>query len=393
MQRTAVVWVIYTMTHSAFMLGLTIFAEQFPSFGLSLLGGIASDRYDRYKIVKITQLASILQASLLTFLVMSHHAEVWSILTLSVLLGVINAFDVPARQALIHEVLFDESDLPNALSLNAAMASLARLAGPALAGLILQQFGAGICFLFNASSFVAVIISLILMRLKPSIPAQNKKKIAAELKEGFQYLQQRKDLSYLLLLLALTSLLVLPYDTLLPLFAKIIFHGNAATYGYLTSFIGLGAVTGTVILASLKGGANLRKLLLIATILLGLGLVCFSQITTFKWAMPFVVIMGLGSVAQGTITNTIVQMETSAKIRGRIISIMLMAMFGMLPLGSLLVGAVSQRIGAPYTALAQGLVAIILAYCFKNVLQAKQANPKRNNFQVQQALVKNSGVK
>jgi len=372
MQRTAVVWVIYTMTHSAFMLGVTIFAEQFPSFILSLLGGIASDRYDRYKIVKITQIASMVQATVLAVLMITGTQAVWSILVLSVLLGIINAFDVPARQALIHEVLYEEADLPNALSLNSAMASLARLAGPALAGIILQKLGAGTCFLLNAASFGTVIISLALMKLPPSRIYQKKNKVSTELKDGFVYLKKRQDLALIITILALTSLLVLPYDTLLPLFAKIVFKGNAATFGYITSFIGLGAVGGTIFLASLKPATNLKRILIITIISLGIGLIFFSQIQNFWWAMPFAVIIGFGSVAQGTISNTIIQMETSAKMRGRIISIMIMAMFGMLPLGSLVVGAVTQVIGAPNTILGQGILALVLAFYFRNILSGKR---------------------
>lgn len=377
MQRTAVVWVIYTMTHSAFMLGVTIFAEQFPSFILSLFGGIASDRYDRYKIIKITQIASMIQATALASLMISGAHAVWPILALSVLLGIINAFDVPARQALIHEVVHDDTDLPNALSLNAAMASVARLAGPALSGLILLQWGAGICFLLNAASFGGVIISLALMKLPPATIHQKKHRVITELKEGFIYLRHATGIGLIIIMLALTSLLVIPYDTLLPVFAKVIFKGNAATYGYLTSFIGLGAVAGTILLASLKPGTSLKKILISTTGILGIGLIFFSHTQNFPLAMFFAVIAGFGTVAQGTISNTIIQVETTPKMRGRIISIMIMAMFGMLPLGSLIVGAVSQKIGAPNTILCQGVLAIIIALSFTSRLLKPQKFRRR----------------
>ncbi|WP_344977504.1 MFS transporter [Compostibacter hankyongensis] len=368
MQRTAVVWVIYTLTHSSFMLGLTVFAEQFPSFLLSIFGGIAADRYDRYKIIKITQAASMVQASLLAVLMISGHYRVWEILTLSAVLGIINAFDVPARQSMIHEVLHDEADLPNALSLNSAMASLARLLGPAASGIILEKFGAGVCFFLNAASFGGVILSLVFMKLPPYAPPAIKKKVMSELVEGFAYLKQAPTIGLTILILALVSLLVIPYDTLLPVYAKDIFKGNAATFGYITSFIGLGAVGGTIILASLKKGADLKKLLLISIIMLGVGLIAFSHTRNFTLALLFVMLPGFGTVAQNTISNIIVQSESAPHMRGRAISIMIMAMFGMLPLGSLLVGAVSQRIGAPNTLLCQGITGLAIAAVFYYLL-------------------------
>ena len=368
MQRTAVVWVIYTMTHSAFMLGLTIFAEQFPSFLLSIFGGVAADRYDRYKIIKITQIASMIQASLLAVLIITGHYVVWEILTLSVILGIINAFDVPARQSMIHEVLYDDTDLPNALSLNSAMASLASLLGPALSGIILEQFGAGICFLLNAVSFGGVMLSLTFMKLPAYKPSATKKKIVLEFIEGFIYLRKTPAIGLIILILGVVSLLVLPYNTLLPVYAKEIFKGNAATFGYITSFIGLGAVGGTILLASLKKGANLKMLLLISTVILGTGLIAFSYTSNFPLAMFIALLAGFGTVAQNTISNIVVQSESAPRMRGRAISIMIMAMYGMLPLGSLLVGAVSQQIGAPNTILCQGILGLVIAAVFYHLL-------------------------
>lgn len=372
MQRTAVIWVIYTMTHSAFMLGVTIFAEQFPSFLLSVFGGIASDRYDRYKILRITQLTSMLQAVLLAVLIMTGHYAVWQILVLSVILGIINAFDVPARQALVNEVVYDESDLPAALSLNSAMASLAKLLGPVLSGIILEKFGAGVCFLLNAGSFAAVIVSLMLMKLPVYTPHVARKKVFSELAEGFIYLKKTPEIGIIILAVAIVSLLIMPYDTLLPVFAKVIFRGNAATFGYITSFVGVGAVAGTFYLASLRRETDLRKVLLIDLFILGAGLICFSQIASFPVAMAFAAIIGFGTVAQGTISNIIVQSESSARLRGRVISILLMAMFGMLPLGSLIIGTVSQWIGAPATILCQGILALITCAVFFKVMMKRK---------------------
>src|ERR1700761_949080 len=174
MQKTAVSWVIYTLTHSTFMLGLTLFASLFPSFLLSLFGGVVSDRYDRYKVLLTTQIASLIQALLLAILILLKHYQVWEILSLSVVLGIINAFDVPARQSLVYEMVDDKADLPNALALNSSMVNLSRIIGPGIAGIVLESIGDGACFLLNALSFVAVIASLLLMKLPKYVKKEHK---------------------------------------------------------------------------------------------------------------------------------------------------------------------------------------------------------------------------
>jgi MFS family permease len=376
MQRTAVVWVVYSMTHSAFMIGLTIFAEQFPSFLLSVFGGIAADRYNRYKIIQLTQIVSMIQASLLALLVMTHRYVVWEILALSVLLGIINAYDVPARQSLIHEVVTEEADLPSALSLSAAMASVARLLGPAVSGIILAKFGAAPCFWINAASFGGVMLSIAFMKIPKASYQHLKKKVITELAEGFIYLRREASIGLVIVMLSITSLLVLPYDTLIPIFAKVIFKGNAATFGYISGFIGAGAVVGTIVLASLKHGAALRRILLISTVILGVGLICFSYTSNFPLAMFFAMITGFGGIAQFTTCNIIVQSESAPHMRGRAISILLTAIFGMMPLGSLIVGTVSQRIGAQATLLCQGIIAIIVAAVFSKILKKQRLKNK-----------------
>ncbi len=372
MQRTAVVWVVYSITHSAFMLGLTIFAEQFPSFLLSVFGGIAADRYNRYKIIQLTQIASMIQASLLAVVVMSNHYVVWEILVLSVLLGIINAYDVPARQSMIHDVVEEDADLPSALSLSAAMASVARLLGPAVSGIVLEKFGAALCFWINAASFGGVMLSIAFMKIPEAKYHHVKKKVFTELAEGFIYLRRQASIGLVIVMLSITSLLVLPYDTLIPIFAKVVFKGNAATYGYISGFIGAGAVIGTIVLASLKHGAALRRILLVSTVILGAGLICFSYTSNFPLAMFFAVITGFGGIAQFTTCNIIVQSESAPGMRGRAISILLTAIFGMMPLGSLIVGAASQRIGAQATLLCQGIIAIIVAAVFSKILKKQR---------------------
>ena len=376
MQRTAVYWLIYAKTHSPFMLGVAVFAAQFPSFLFSPLGGVVSDRYNRYRVMLITQTASLIQAVLLTVLVLFFQYTVWEILSLSILLGIINAFDVPARQSMVNEMIDNKDDLPNAIALNSSMVNLARLIGPAISGIVLEKLGAGTCFLINAFSFTAVIISLLLMNLPKFIPQQHSKKIINEFKEGLKYLRQTPSIGFIILMLACVSLLVLPFITLLPIYAKVIFNGNAATFGYLNSAIGLGAVGGAFFLASIKTGTDLKKILFINLLIFGAGLILFSHINNLPIALFFAMIAGFGMMSQTTVSNTIIQTSVSKEMRGRVISYYAMAFFGMQPIGGLLIGTVSHYAGAPYTILAEGIAAICIAFIFlpflrKDILKEK----------------------
>ncbi len=376
MQRTAVYWLIYAKTHSPFMLGVAVFAAQFPSFLFSPLGGVVSDRYNRYRVMLITQTASLIQAVLLTVLVLFFQYTVWEILSLSILLGIINAFDVPARQSMVNEMIDNKDDLPNAIALNSSMVNLARLIGPAISGIVLEKLGAGTCFLINAFSFTAVIISLLLMNLPKFIPQQHSKKIIHEFKEGLKYLRQTPSIGFIILMLACVSLLVLPFITLLPIYAKVIFKGNAATFGYLNSAIGLGAVSGAFFLASIKTGTDLKKILFINLLIFGGGLILFSHMNNLPIALFFAMIAGFGMMSQTTVSNTIIQTSVSKEMRGRVISYYAMAFFGMQPIGGLLIGTVSHYAGAPYTILAEGIAAICIAFIFlpflrKDILKEK----------------------
>ena len=376
MQRTAVYWLIYAQTHSPFMLGVAVFAAQFPSFLFSPLGGVVSDRYNRYRVMLITQTASLIQAVLLTVLVLFFQYTVWEILSLSILLGIINAFDVPARQSMVNEMIDNKDDLPNAIALNSSMVNLARLIGPAISGIVLEKLGAGTCFLINAFSFTAVIISLLLMNLPKFIPQQHSKKIINEFKEGLKYLRQTPSIGFIILMLACVSLLVLPFITLLPIYAKVIFKGNAATFGYLNSAIGLGAVSGAFFLASIKIGTDLKKILFINLLIFGGGLILFSHMNNLPIALFFAMIAGFGMMSQTTVSNTIIQTSVSKEMRGRVISYYAMAFFGMQPIGGLLIGTVSHYAGAPYTILAEGIAAICIAFIFlpflrKDILKEK----------------------
>ena len=385
MQRTAVIWVMYTITHSAFWIGVTIFAEQFPSFLFSFWGGVAADRYDRFKVIQVTQVTSIVQAVLLAVLVLTGHIAVWAILLLSIVLGIINAFDIPARQSLFNEIIADPADLSNALSLSTAIASLAQLLGPALSGIILAAFGAATCFFINAASFVGVMISLMLMDRPSYHPKESKRKVTGDFVDGFSYIWKTPSIGLIILMLAIISLFVLPYNTVLPVFAKVIFNGDAKTFGYITSFISVGAVIGTFFLASRKPGTHMRRILFVSTIIMGIGMIFFSQLKSFPLAMFFAGLTGFGSIAQFTVCNIVVQSESAPQMRGRAIGILLMAIFGMMPLGSVIVGAVSERIGAPTTVLAEGILAIIIALSFVKYLTNTVTNTTKTKIETEEA--------
>jgi MFS family permease len=371
MQRTAVYWLVYTRTHSAFMLGLAVFAAQFPSFILSPLGGVISDRYNRYRVLFFTQIASLVQASLLTILVVFTHYSVAEILGFSVVLGTINAFDVPARQSLVVDLIGKKENLANAIALNSSMVNLARLIGPAISGIVLEKFGAGTCFLINAVSFLSVITSLLFMRLPQYVSKPHTQKVIGEFKEGWRYLAKTPSIGFVILMLACVSFLVLPFSTLLPVYAKVIFKGSASTFGYLNSAIGLGAIAGAFFLASLKPGANLKKIIFINLVIFGAGLILFSHMTNLAIALFFAIIAGFGMMSQTTISNTIIQTSVAPAMRGRVISYFAMAFFGMQPLGGLLIGTLSEYFGAPNTVLAEGIAGLLIAAIFYSFLKRK----------------------
>ncbi len=377
MQKTAVSWVIYTLTHSTFMLGLTLFCSQFPSFVFSLIGGVVSDRYDRYKVLLATQIASMIQAILLAALILFNHYEVWEILALSVVLGIINAFDVPARQSLVYDMVDDKNNLPNALALNSSMVNLSRLIGPAIAGLILEKFGDGACFMGNAVSFIAVIGSLMMMRLPKYVSKPHPKSGFGELREGLSYIKRTPSILFVLVMLALISLMVLPFSTLIPYYARDVFKGTATTFGVIDSFIGLGAFSGAIYLASQKTGANLKKILFINTLVFGAGLVLFSHEHNYWLALLFVTIAGFGMMSQITVSNTLIQTTVAPNMRGRVISFYAMAFFGMQPLGGLFVGSISKWAGTTNTMLGEGIAALLIGllhwrYLHREKLKAKQ---------------------
>lgn len=392
MQRTAVYWLVYEVSDSALVLGITVFCAQFPSFLFSMLGGVVSDRYNRFRVLFTTQVASLFQALALALLVFAGGYELWHILTLTAVLGAINAFDIPARQSLVYEMVDHKEHLPNAIALNSSMVNAARLIGPAISGIVLEEFGADVCFLSNAFSFLAVIVSLSLMRLPAFRPRARMVTIATDLKDGFYYLRTTPEISKVMLMLAGVSLISLPFVTLLPIYAKEIFAGSASTFGLLNSFVGVGAVSGALFLASLKPGTNLKKVLFRATLLFAVGLLAFSYMKFLPVALLFIAIAGFGMMAQTTISNTLIQTTVAPAMRGRVISYYAMSFFGMQPVGGLLVGGAAYAIGAPLTMLIEGMATLMIGIVFfpflrKDILFRRQRMKLK---QMQQQVIENT---
>ncbi len=355
------------------MIGVATFAEQFPSFLFSIRGGIIADKYNRYKVLMLTQSLSALQAVLLTVFAFAGSANINLILTLSVFLGIVNAYDVPVRQSMINDIIENKEDLPNAVALNSSLNTFARLIGPALSGFVLAAYGASYCFLSNAVSFAAVIGAIAAMRFPHhtfTVPKSRKK---GSFKEAISYLKTQRTITMVIILTSLSNFLVLPFMTLLPVYAKEIFKGNAATYGWLNSAIGLGAFIGAFHLATFSKSADFKKLLLINTLILGMSLLPFAFVNNLDLSILLLIAIGYASISQTAIGMTIIQTQTDKEFRGRVMSFMAMAIFGMLPLGSLLIGKVSQIISVPNTIICEAIIGLVIAGIFSG-LSAKNRN-------------------
>jgi MFS family permease len=375
MQKTAVSWVIYSQTQSKLMLGVSVFATLFPSALLSLLGGVVSDRYNRYRVLLLTQILSMAQAAALALAVFWRPGAVWVIIALSAVLGLINAFDVPARQSLVYELVDDKKDLPNAVALNSTILNLSKLLGPAIAGLALEQLGAAACFGLNALSFVAVIGSLVMLKLPPYVAKPHTTSVLAELAEGFQYVKNTANIRFIISMLGLTALLVLPFTNLLPVYAKDIFHGTATTFGLLDGAIGLGGLLGALYLASLKPAVSLDKVITVTTFVFGAGLLLFAYTPWYALALLCLVVAAFGMMAQTTISVTLLQTTVAPAMRGRVISLYVLVYTTALPLGSLLVGAASERVGVRPTVLAEGFLALLIGLLYLKDLRKDKAAP------------------
>jgi MFS family permease len=364
MQRMAISWLVYEMTHSAFMLGLVAFSSQIPMMFLSPYAGAYVDRHSRYRTLLVTQFASMLQAGLLALVVLTNQYNITIIILLSVMLGVINAFDVPSRQSLMIVLVQNKKDLPNAIALNSTMVTLARLVGPAVAGVLLSTVGEGICFLINFLSFIAVISTLLMMKIKIQESKKNVEPIWKNLIQGFTYIKRNPALKHTIVLMAMLSLFIMPYITLLPIYAKTVFKGDATTFGWLNAISGLGALIGAIYVARLHAEKNLLKVMIGAGLLISVSLMLFSYITYLPLSLFIIMIGEAGLLTFIAATNTYLQTNVEENMRGRVISYYVMAFGGMLPIGSLIIGLLAHLTSAPFTVLAEGLAGIITLFLF-----------------------------
>ena len=369
-QMIAMGWLVYRLTNSAFMLGLVGFVGRLPTLFISPFAGVIADRWNKYKLLLLTQVLSMLQALAITILLFTDIVQIWHIIILSIALGLINSFDTPVRQSFVIEMIEKKEDLGNAIALNSAMVNGARLFGPTIAGILVGALGEGWCFLINTLSFIAIITTLLMMKIPEKKIEKKPDGHLAELKEGFKYAYNFIPIRYILFILSLVSLMGMPYQVLMPVFAKDIYHGGPNTLGFLMAAAGTGALIGALYLASRKSVVGLGKNIAIATAIFGSGLVIFSLSKTFTLSIIVLVITGFGMMVQMASSNTVLQTIVDDDKRGRIMSFYTMAFMGTVPFGNLLSGSLSGLIGVTNTVLAGGVCCILGAAFFAFKLPA-----------------------
>ncbi|WP_035277686.1 MFS transporter [Desulforegula conservatrix] len=367
-QQTAMSWLVYRLTHSAALLGVVGFCSQIPSFFVAPFAGVLADRINKHRLIILTQALSMIQALTLGILLMTDYIKVWHIPVLSLFLGLVNAFDIPTRQSFVIEMVEDKSLLGNAIALNSSMVNVARMIGPTIAGIMIAAFGEEICFFTNAASYVAVIISLLLMKNIKSRISSDQKSALKGLREGFNYAFGFMPIKVIILQLGLVSLTGVPFMVLLPIFASDILHGGPHTLGFLMGASGVGALCGALFLASRKDVLGLGKIIASATLIFGCGLVFFSISSVLWLSMTMLFWAGFGMMVQMAASNTILQTIVDDDKRGRVMSFFTMAFIGMAPFGSLWAGTLASHIGAPKTLFIGGVCCMICSAVFSRKL-------------------------
>ncbi len=368
MQRIALPWMVYHMTGSVFLLGIVSFAGQVPTFILAPFAGVLTDRWRRYRVLLVTQIVSLVQALILAVLALAGVIQIWHIVALSIMLGCINAFDIPSRHSFVVEMVEKKEDLGNAIALNSMMFNGARLIGPSIAGVMLATTGEGICFLINAISYIFVVMSLLMMRIEKKETVKKKGNLLIDMKEGLDYTFGFAPIKYLLILLAVVNLMGASYQVLVPVFAKEILKGGSDIFGFLMGAAGFGALIGAVYLASRETVLKLGRLIPAATALFSIALIVLSFTKLFILSGVMMVFIGLGLMLQTASSNTILQTITDDDKRGRVMSFYTIAIMGTAPFGSLLGGFLAKTIGTPYTMLIGGVVCLAGAALFMKKL-------------------------
>jgi len=367
MQQAAVGWLVFRVTGSPFYLGLVSCCSQIPVLLASAIAGDCADRWPRRRIVIITQVLAMIQAFLLTAMVALDGITMMRIILLSLFMGVINAFDMPTRQAFVSEMVDNEEDLPNAIALNSMIFNLARQIGPLLAGFLIGLVSEAACFFLNGVSFLAVIYSLAAMRLTRSSGPKHNGTMVAGIKDGLAYAFGFVPIRSILTYTAMTSLVAMPY-VLMPVFAKSILHGDSRTLGFLMGSVGLGAFIGAIYLARRKSVQGLEKVVVVAAGVFAAGTIGFSFSRNLWLSLCLVALPGFGIMVQMASINTILQTIVDDDKRGRVMSLHVTAFIGIAPLGSLLAGITAEHLGAPHTLLLSGLLSIAVIAFFARKL-------------------------
>ena len=357
--RIATSWLVYRLTGSVFLLGIVGFFGQIPTLVLAPFAGVWVDRWDRHRILLITQVLSMLQSVGLAVLTLAGIITVPEILLLQVAQGIINAFDTPARQAFVVEMVADRADIPNAIALNSSMVNASRIIGPSIGGVLIAAFGEGWCFALDAISYVAVLASLLAMRVEKRARPARLTRVVEELSAGFRYVSRFVPSRDALLLLALVATMGMPYTVLMPAIASEVLHGGPHTLGYLMTSSGVGALAGAFYLASRRSVLGLGRAMVIATTTFGLGLIAFSLSHVVWLSLLILPFVGGGMMVEMASTNTILQTIVSDDMRGRVMAFYTMAFLGTAPLGSLLAGFIAARVGPLRTITAGGIACVI----------------------------------
>lgn len=354
MTRLATGWLVYRLTHSALLLGLVSFSGYIVSFALGPFAGVWVERLDRRRLLVATQAAAAVQSLAMAVLTLAHVITLWEIIALSMLQGLINAFDMPGRQSFLVQMVDDKNDLGNAIAIKSSLNNSARLIGPAIAGLVIGTLGEGWCFLIDGLSYFAVIASLSMMRLRAADAKSEKASMFEQVREGWDYVRTFRPIRSILLLLALISLMGWPYSVLLPVFAARVLHGGPATLGWLTGASGVGALISAVSLMARKSVVGLTRMIQISAALFGGGLILFGLSHVLWLSLLLMVVVGFGMTQFAAASNTVIQSLVPEDKRGRVMSYYVMAFVGAAPFGSLLAGALAHWIGAPATVILAG---------------------------------------
>ena len=349
MTRVATSWLVYRLTKSSLLLGTVGFAGQIPTFLLAPLAGVIVDRIDRRKVLVWTQALAMVQSLALAWLTLSHRINIAEVLVLSATQGVINAFDMPGRQSFMIRMVEDRADLSNAIAINSSMVNTARLVGPSLAGLLIAATSEGWCFLVDGVSYIAVIASLLMMRVAHETQPQLGVTMMEQLRQGWVYVAESVPIRSILLLFALISLMGWPFMVLMPVFAAQVLHGGPHTLGFLMGAVGVGSLTSALLLVVRRSVRGLLKIIPIGAAIFGAGLIAFGFSRHLWLSMIMMFVTGFGMMQGVTTSNTILQTLVDEKMRGRVMSYYTMAFVGMAPFGSLLAGALAHAIGAPRT--------------------------------------------